>query len=359
MPVGRVVSQHLHPFPRCPVISLAMRASGRWVLGLILVTALLGCGPRTVAEAEAKRDITWLVDHPTGDAVAALGRLADTDEKARAALEARAATDVNVYIAAWTAVTRDAPWGAAMLRGALADPTRADLASSALPRKDVRLAAFTADLENAVVRLAAGKRAVVIAGILASIGPSAHQAVERRIIDPKTRGVMCDGIALPETSGDAKSTLLAVPIEARDNPSCVTAVIEMAATEDVVSNWIATGAEIGLLGVAAKSGLACPRMAGIWKKALTERQPDAAMTVPLQRTISRCATILDPVLAEVLGTAPRARPIIISAIDPFGTELAAMRETCTALKKPSPAGESRLVRERANDATTHGCGFAR
>lgn len=329
------------------------------VFGIMALLAGVACGPRNVSEAEAKRDVAWLSDHPTGDAIAALGRLADKDEKARAALEARSLTDVNVYIAAWTAVTRGAEWGSAMMRAALADPARADLAASALPRKDVRLAGFVTDLEGAISRLAAGKRAAGIAGILASIGPSAHTAIERRLIDPKTRGAMCDGIALPETSGDAKSTLLAVPIEARDHPSCVTAVIEMAATEDVVSNWIATGAEIGLLGVAAKSTLPCPRMAAIWKKALTERQPDAAMTVPLQRTIARCASTMDPVLAEVLGSAARARPIVISAVDPFGNELTGMRATCLALRKPGPAGESKLVRERANDAVAHACGLSK
>jgi hypothetical protein len=212
-----------------------------------------------------------------------------------------------------------------------------------------------------VVRLAAGKRGSVIAGILASVGPPAHTTIERRLIDPKTRGVMCDGIALPEASGDAKSALLAVPVEARDHPSCVEAVITMAATEDVVLNWIATGADPGLLGVAAKSALPCPRLAGIWKKALADRSPEShsAMTVPLARSISRCTRAMDPVLAELLAKAPRARPPIIQAIDPYGTELAEMKDTCDALKQGHTNGESALARARASEALARGCAFAR
>jgi hypothetical protein len=264
-----------------------------------------------------------------------------------------------VYIAAWSAVTRNAGWGAAFMRASLADPTRAEMASSALPRKDMRLVPFIGDLEGAVVRLAAGKRGSVIAGILASLGPPAHATIERRLIDPKTRGLMCDGIGLPEASGDAKSTLLAVPIEARDNPSCVTVVMDMAATEDVVLNWIATGAEPGLIAVAAKSTLPCPRLGAIWKKALTERTPDSAMTVPLTRSINRCGSAMDPVLAELLEKAPRARPTIIQAIDPFGNDLAGLRDTCIALKRGYASGEAPVIRERANDAIIHGCALVR
>lgn len=331
------------------------------VLLLTLAVSSAACGTKNTEEAEQKKDVTWLAANPTGESIAALGRLADTDEKALAVLNQRADSDENVYIAAWTAVTRNAAWGTAMLKSALGDPSRAELAARALPRKDARLVPFIGDLENAVVRLAAGKRGVVIAGILASIGPPAHSVVERRLIDAKTRGVMCEGIALPEASGDAKSTLLAVPIEARDNPSCVTTVIDMAATEDVVVGWIATGAEPGLLGAAAKSALPCPRLAAIWKKALAERAQEhqPAMTVPLSRSVNRCATILDPVLGDLLTKSPRARATIISAIDPFGPDLQQMKETCNALRSGVASGESAAVRERADNAINRSCTFAK
>jgi hypothetical protein len=324
-----------------------------------LAFPLVACGPKSATEAETQRNVDWLAQNPTGESIAALGRLADSDPRAIAVLEGRAAHDINVYIAAWSAVTRGAAWGTTFVKASLADPSRAELISSALPRKDARLVPFISDLDGAVVRLAAGKQGSVMAGLLASIGPPAHSTVEKRLIDPKTRGAMCDGIALPESSGDAKSVLLAVTPEARDNPSCVTAVMDMAATEDVVVNWIANGAESGLIGVAAKSTLACPRLAAIWKRALVERTPDASMTVPLQRSIARCATAMDPVVAELLRKAPRARPTIVSALDPFGTELASLKETCKALKQGHLAGESAIIRERANDAILHGCALAR
>jgi hypothetical protein len=268
---------------------------------------------------------------------------------------------VNAYIAAWAGVTRGAPWGSTFLRAALNDPLRADVAATALPRRDSRLVPFVQDLENAVVRLGAGHRGSVVAGVLASIGPSAHPAVERRLVDPKTRGAMCDGIDLPEASGDAKSLVLAVPPEARDNDSCVGVVLDMAEKEDVVLGWLATGAEPGLLSQVAKSTLACPRVATIWQKGLAERPPEAfsALSVPLQVSIRRCASTLDPVLADILEKAPAARGCVVNAIDPFGSELQDMKKTCRALGKGFIFGESARVRERAQDAVAHGCKFAK
>ncbi|MCW5834579.1 MAG: hypothetical protein KIS78_19410 [Labilithrix sp.] len=319
------------------------------------------CAPKNASEAESRKDVAWLAANPTGESIAALGRLADADPRAVTALEARAGDDVNVHIAAWTAVTRGAPWGTTFMKASLADPNRAELAAGALPRRDPRIVPFLAELEGAIVRLASGRPGSFIAGIVASVGPPAHATVERRLIDPKTRGAMCDGIALPEASGDAKSVLLAVPTEARDHPSCVTAVVDMAASEDVVLDWIATGAEPGLLGVAATSALPCPRLAGVWRKALRERAPEthAALTVPLQRSLSRCAPQLDPALAELLAKAPSARAAIVQALDPYGTELASMKETCEALAQGYAQGEGALVRARALDARSHGCALAR
>ncbi|MBX3226301.1 MAG: hypothetical protein KIT84_43040 [Labilithrix sp.] len=301
----------------------------------------------------------WLADNPSSDSVAALGRLADTDEKARAALEVRAAKgDVNAFLAAWTAVTRDAEWGTTFLRTSLADPLRAEGVATALPRKDLRLVPFIVDIENAVVRLSAGHRgSTVLSSLLASLGVPAHAAIERRLVDAKTRGAMCEAIATPEASGDAKSALLAVPSEARDHAACVTAVIDIAATENVVVDWLAISAEPGLLSVAAKSALPCPRVVAIWNKALAERPPESqpALAVPLKNSIARCGTALDPVLGELLGKAPRARATIVQAIDPFGAELAAMKQTCSALRSGAARNESAVVRERAEDALARGC----
>ncbi len=339
---------------------MRLRALAAAVLAAVAF-AFAACKPGSVTEAEAKRDVAWLAENGSPEAVAALGRLADSDGRALNAIEARAAHDVNTYIAAWAAVTRNAPWGASVIRTGLSDPTRADMAASALPRRDPRLIPFANDLEAAVVRLAAGRRSATIAGVLASIGPQAHAAVERRLVDPKTRGAMCEGIALPEASGDARSLVLAVPPEARNHDACVTLVLDMASTEDSVLEWLAASAEPGLLTATAKGALPCARLATVWQKGLASRPQEthAALSVPLQLSIRRCTSALDPVLAEMLAKAPRARMCIMQAIDPFGGELAQMKQTCAALRAGYTNGEGPLVRERTRDALSHGCKFAR
>lgn len=334
-------------------------ARSAWIAAAVCL-GLLACKPANVQQAEQKKDVDWLAGDGSAEAMAALGRLADTEPKALAALDARAGTDVNASIAAWTAVTRNQPWGTTFLRSALADPTRAEIAASAFPRRDPRLVPFAADLEGAVVRLAAGHRGSVLAGVLASIGPSAHANVERRLIDPKTRGAMCNGIGLPEASGDAKSLLLAVPADARDNPACVDDIVEMANKEDVVLGWLATGAEPGLLGAVAKSTLPCPRLATIWGKALAERPADAqpALAVPLQNSTHRCAATLDPVLADLLEHAPASRAPIALGLDPYAGDLSDMKKTCDQLHRNYMNAENARVREKVADALSHGCRFA-
>jgi hypothetical protein len=327
---------------------------------LPLLATIGACDPKSASEAESRKDVPWLASNPTGESVAALGRLADADPRAVAALEARAARDVNVYIAAWAAVTRSAPWGTTLLKDALGDPSRAELAASAMPRRDARLSPFIAELDGAVLRLASGTRGSVVAGVLASIGPPAHDAIERRLLDGKTRSAMCDAIRLPEASGDAKSVLLAVSPAARDSASCVSAVVELAAAEDVVLDWLATSAEPGLIGAAATGALPCARLAVVWKQALASRPPEAqpALSVPLRRSLVRCATPIDPVLADLLVSEPRARATILQGIDPFGTELSSMKATCAALKAGAARSESSLLRARAADALDRGCAFA-
>ena len=328
---------------------------------LALFPALFGCKGKTIADAEAGRDVNWLADDGSALAVAALGRLADTDPKAVAALEKKSIIDVNAYIAAWEAVTRGAAWGTTFVRAALADPTRADIAATALPRRDPRLIPFVPDLEGAVVRLSAGQRGSVVAAVLASIGPTAHAQVERRLIDAKTRGAMCDGIALPEASGDAKSLLLAVPPEARDHAACIDLILTLANTENVVLDWLAVNAEPGLISAAAKSTLACSRLSVIWSKGLVERPPEthSALAVPLQLSLKRCATTLDPIISNLLEKAPRARPCIMQAIDPYAGELSDLKKTCASLRGAWVNSESSRIRERANDALTGGCRFVR
>ncbi|HZU84794.1 MAG TPA: hypothetical protein VE987_17810 [Polyangiaceae bacterium] len=326
---------------------------------LVAVVALAACHPATIAEAEAKKDVRWLDEHGTPDAIAAIGRIADAEPDAVAALEARSSFDVQAFAAAWTAVVRGAPWGTAMIRRGLADPRRADLAASAMPKSDPRLLPFLPDLEAALVRLSASTQNFNVSSTLASIGPPAREAIERRIVDASTRGAMCRGAASRLADPDARRVLLGVPEAARDAPSCVDAVVRIAADDDAALSWMAVDGEPGLLGAAGKSHeLPCPRLHVAWTKALASRRPEAypALTVPLGYAVQRCTAEMDGVLADAIVHLPATRATVVEAIDPFGSYGKGLPATCAAL--PEIAGgtrDSAIVRERAGDALSHAC----
>jgi hypothetical protein len=246
-----------------------------------------------------------------------------------------------------------------MLRTGLADPKRADLAASALPRHDARLAPFVVDLEGALVRIATSARTLNVASTLASVGPPAHQAVERRIVDAATRGAMCRGIASSQADRDARHVLLAVPETARDAPSCVDAVVRVAADDDEALDWIASEGEPGLLGAAGRSEvLPCPRLHVAWAKALTARAPEAfpALTVPLGYAVKRCTPELDGVLADAIVRLPATHATVVEAIDPFGAYGPGLHATCAALPSIVSGGrDTAIIRERAADALNHTC----
>src|ERR1700722_8929126 len=136
------------------------------VAGMAVSFVLFACTPKNVTEAQEKGDIAWLDANGSPEAVSAIGLMADANSRASDVLSARAAYDVNAYIAAWSATERDAPWGPALLRSGLADPTRAEAAASAMERKDGRLAAFVPDLESALMRIAASANNGAVASVL-------------------------------------------------------------------------------------------------------------------------------------------------------------------------------------------------
>lgn len=320
--------------------------------------ALAGCGPGSVAEAERSGNVAWLDQNGTPDAVAALGRLADTRPAARAALETRSAFDVNAFRASWAGIVRGADWSTTMLRAGLADPKRADLAASAVDKHDARLVPFTADLEQAVGRLSATMQNFNVSSALAAIGPPAHDAVMRRLADAATRGAMCRGISSKDASADARGALLEAPLAARDAESCVGAVVSIAAEDDATLTWLAEKGEPGLLGAAGKEErLPCARLHVVWTKALVARPPDAysALTVPLGYAVKRCTAEMDGVLADAIAHWPATHPVVVQAIDPFEGYGAGLRATCAALPMIAGSRDSALVKERARDALNHAC----
>jgi hypothetical protein len=368
----RRYAQGVCPVARCSPFGIARsrssfpkarRVCSALVFGVRLLTltalALFSCRPSTIAEAEAKGDIQWLDENGTPDAVAAIGRLADTDAKAITALDARSSFDVQAFVAAWAAMRRGAPWGVTLLKAGLADPKRADSTASAMRRGDSQLAPLLGDLETALVRLSASPQNLNVSSALASMGPTAHDAVVRRLVDAATRGAMCRGIASKTSDADARRALLAVPENARDAPPCVDAVVRVAADDDAALAWVALQGEPGLLGAASGSSvLPCPRLHEAWTKALASRPPEdhAALTVPLSYAAKRCTADMDGVLADAIVHMPRTRGVVIQAIDPFGAYGGALHATCAAL--PSVAGggrDSAIIRERASDALNHAC----
>lgn len=328
----------------------------------LVALAVASCKARTVGEAERAKDIGWLDANGSQEAVAALGRLADADAKAVDAVNGRAGRDVAAYVAAWNAVVRGAPWGSGTLRSGLADPARAEEAASVMGRKDPHLVPFVADIESALVRLAAGRNNVALASVLASVGPAGDPAVTRRLEDVATRGAMCRGIGSPDASTDARRVLTSVPGSSRDNTSCVEAVLKLAIESDSTLEWLATSAEPGLLSAAGSHDeFPCTRLRPLWATALTARPATthSMLTVPLLSSVRRCATTLDPVLADGLVRDPAAYGLIVSGIDPYGSETQDLKATCAALRSSAGAKGGSLTRERASEAISHGCALAR
>lgn len=330
------------------------------VLGAML--GLVGCAPRTVAEAERRGDIAWLDTEGSGEAVAALGRLADKDPQAVQVLDARAATDVNAYIAGWAAILRGASWGAATLRTGLGSPARAEETASVMARRDPHLIPFIPDLEGALVRLAASKHNTAIAAVLASVGPDADAALTRRLADSSTRGAVCRGIGSPDAQMSARRVLMKVPSTSRDDESCVEATLIAAVHDDLALDWLATTAEPGLLSAAgAREAFPCSRLAMVWTKAFVARAPQASstLTVPLHNAIARCARALDPVLAPAMSQSLSVYELIIAGLDAFGTEVQDLPLTCAALQPLFQGQGSAFTRERARAAALKGCVFAK
>ena len=324
----------------------------------LVVVALPACRPSTIVEAEHKGDVTWLDENGTPDAVAALGRLADSKPKAIAALEGRSTFDVHAFGAAWAAVLRGAAWGPKMLRDGLADPARADLAASAMGKHDAHVVAYVPDLEAALQRLSASMQNFNLSSTLASVGPPARDAITRRLADASTRGAMCRGIASKDADPDARKVLLAAPLTSRDANACVDGVVHIASEDDSTLSWLADQGEPGLLGAASKAEtIPCPKLHVLWARVLSTRSADvySALTVPLGYAVKRCTADMDGVLADSIVHLPATHAVVVQAIDPFTGYGKALKATCAALPEVAGGKDSALIRERASDAINHAC----
>ncbi len=329
----------------------------RFLLLALLVTGA-ACKPSSVADAETKGDVAWLDNEGSPSAIEAMGRLADRDPGARAILEGRAKFDVTAYIAAWGAVKRGAKWGSDLLHAGLQDPARAEVAASAVDGRDGSIVPFLPDVEAAMDRLAASGGTSTLAAVLAAAGSPAHDAVVRRLAEKTTRGAMCGGIAVATASSDARAVLRSVPEKSRDDAACVGAVTTLAATDDLMLNWVAEQAEPGLLGAASRlTTLDCPRVQRLWADAVATRGASqaGALVVPLASALKRCPDVIDGVLAHTIKTKPEAIGAVVGAIDPFSPDDSALKATCGALPLVASTSATALMKERAADAIAHGC----
>ena len=320
--------------------------------------ALASCKPTSVGDAEAKGDVAWLDMEGSPGAIEAIGRLADKSPEGVSVLQGRAKFDVTAYIAAWGGVKRGAKWGSDLLHAGLQDPSRAEVAASAVEGKDPLIDPFLPDVEAAMGRLAASGATSTLAAVLAAAGPAAHDAVVRRLADKVTRGAMCGGIAVSTGSADARAALRSVPATSRDDGTCIGAVTMLAATDETTLKWLAADAEPGLLGAASKlPTLDCPRLQRLWSDALVSRGPaqGGALTVALSSAARRCPEVLDGVLADAIKTKPDALAAVVGAIDPFAPDDASLKATCAALPLVARAKATEIVKERAADALAHGC----
>jgi hypothetical protein len=340
---------------------VSARISAALTLAIAIASAG-ACKAKTVADAERDGDVAWLDANGSQEAVAALGRLADNNAKAVDAINSRVGHDVAAYVAAWNATVRGADWGGATLRAGLSDPARAEDAASVMGRRDPHLAPFVAPLEAALVRLAAGHNNVAIASVLASVGAAGDATVTRRLGDTTTRGAMCRGVASPDSSAEARKVLLTVSPSSRDDALCVDAVLKLAIEDDATLEWLAKTAEPGLLSAAGShNDFPCARLKPLWATALASR-PEAThtmLTVPLLSSVRRCAVILDPVLADGLSHDPLAYELIVSGVDPYGSETQDLKATCATLRATAGSRGGSITRGRALEAVRRGCQFAR
>jgi hypothetical protein len=326
--------------------------------GALAVLGATSCKPSSVAEAEAKGDVGWLDTEGSPSSIEAIGRLADKDPAAATVLQGRAKFDVGAYIAAWGGVTRGAKWGSDLVHAGLQDPARAEVAASALDGKDPHIEPFVPDIEASIVRLAAGGATSTLAAVLAAAGPSAHDAVTRRLADKQTRRAMCGGIAVANASADARATLRTVPETSRDDEACVGAVTTIAASDDVTMKWLAEKAEPGLLGAASRlQTFDCPRLQRLWAAAIAARAATqaGALTVPLASAVQRCPAVFDGVLADAIKSKPETLTTVVAAIDPFSPDDVSLKATCAALPLVAGSHATGITKERASDAIAHGC----
>ena len=263
------------------------------------------CVPSTIDEAERKGDVAWLDQNGTPDAVAALGRLADTQaEGAGGAREPLVVRRRRRSAPRGRGVVRGAPWGTTMLRDGAGRPeARGPARRARWTSTTPRLVASSRPTSSSALHAPVGDacRTSTSRAPSPSVGPPAHDAITRRLADASTRGAMCRGIASKDADADARKALLDAPVGvARRERAAWTRVVHIAAERR--RRRSPGSAETGRAGAAraprARTRRSRARSLHVaWAKALAARAPEgySALTVPLGYAVKRCTAEMDGV----------------------------------------------------------------
>ncbi len=295
-----------------------------------------------MSDAEKKGNVSWLAKNGSGEAVAALGRLADEDKSAQKALESIAqrtengktldggAGAVDVYLAVWSAVDRKQVWADATMKSALADSARMEDAASGIKPGSPEVAAFVPELEAAITR-GCGRCSSALAS---ASGAAAEAAMERRLADGNTRESMCQGLGSDAASKGARGVFMRASVAARDARACAGAAARMAARDDNALAWLGQTAEPGLVRAAGESdAFPCDRLARVWSTVVTARDCSsyAALALPLQAAVKRCPKELDATLATALAADVQSQTLAVMAIEPTDASKTTLARTCAAI----------------------------
>ncbi len=324
---------------------------------MLVFCTLWACTPTSVADAEKKKNVGWLETNGSPEAVAAIGRLADDDKRAQDALEAMSQATVDtlktdggagaldVYLAVWAGVERNASWALAMTKSALSDAKRTNDMASAMKRGASQLGAFVPDLDGAMSQGCG----IMCGGVLASIdGVAAAGAIQKRLTDNATRDAMCFGIGTTESSKSARDVFMNAPPTSRDAVQCPGAGGHIAARDDAALAWLATTAEPGLLRSVSEA-MPCDRLAKLWAKVIQSRDHATfgALSRSLEDSIKACPKELDATIAGALGTDVDTQTLVLSSLG--ATNAHELASTCAAAPTAGSRVTSVLARANARD----------
>ncbi len=275
--------------------------------------------------------MAWLDANGSRGAIEALGRIADHEPKAAAAVSRRIGNQ-DAYHAAWLAHTRRAPWGDAMLRAALASPSELPAAVAELPFKDPRIEDFASDLQKGIAAAAPGPAAAAVS-VLATLGPSAAPELVKLLNVESTRPATCAGLAADKVSSESRLALTLANPAARVDAACRRTLFQHATSDGRVLSWLAREGEPDLL-VAASNALPCLRVSELWDLALASPR---ATFVPLEPALTvaagRCPQALDVVLARVVPSQKNARLSVLRALAADAAHTERMEATCYQLPR--------------------------